>query len=75
MQQAPTSFKFSSDVHDHVQVRTDFAAIPTEPSDSNYIDKWLEEQKIEYEKREEEGSFTKMLNIFRHIQSNQLRKN
>jgi hypothetical protein len=32
------------------QVRTDLAAIPTENTDRNYVDKWLELQLEEYER-------------------------
>ena len=32
-------------------VRTDFEAIPNEGTDQNYIDKWLERQLVEIEKK------------------------
>jgi hypothetical protein len=35
-----------------VQVRTDLAAIPQENTDRNHVDRWLENELQEYEKKQ-----------------------
>ena len=44
-------------------MRTDLEAIPTDNTDKNYVDAWLDKQMVEYEQAQGQSTARKMLKV------------